>query len=142
MITEGTRIVGYFALAAGAVAWDEAPSRVRRGLARHPVPVVVLARLAVDRSAQGTGLGAYLLRAALARVAVAADVIGVRAVLVHAKDEQVASFYRRFGFEPSPIDARQFFILVKDIRRALGQSPPEQAGERQPVIVDPLLQGL
>src|SRR5690348_14599971 len=84
--TRGRRVVGYYTLAAGSVRRDDTPTRVAKGQARHPVPVILLARLAVDRTEQGKGLGAGLLKDALLRAVQAADVIGCRAVLVHAKD--------------------------------------------------------
>jgi GNAT superfamily N-acetyltransferase len=113
------RVVGYFALAAGSVEPDEAPERVRKGLARHTIPVILLARLAVDSSEQHQGLGAALLKDALGRSAAAADTIGARAVLVHAKDDEAKAFYRHFDFEPSPTDPLHLFLLMKDLRAAL-----------------------
>lgn len=112
-------VVGYFSLAYGSVARDEAPDRVRRGLARHPIPVVLLARLAVDRSEQGCGLGAALLKNALLRIEAAADIAGARAVLVHAVNEAARRFYLHFGFEPSPLDDLTLMLLMKDLRAAL-----------------------
>ena len=120
VVHRANRVVGYYALAAGSVERQEAPDRVSRGLARHPLPVVIVARLAVDQTEQGSGLGRALLKDALLRIANAADVIGVRAVLVHAKDENARGFYERFDFEPSPIDPLQLFLLVKDLKRAAG----------------------
>lgn len=116
---EGVQVVGFYALAAGAVEPARAPRRVTRGLARHPVPVIVLTRLAVDRTRQGTGLGARLLRDALLRIAGAADIIGTRAVLVHAKGEAARAFYLRYGFEQSPTDPLQLMLLMKDLRASL-----------------------
>jgi GNAT superfamily N-acetyltransferase len=115
----GEVVVGYYTLAAGSVSRDETPVRVARGLARHPIPVVVLARLAVDRGEQGKGVGAGLLKDALLRAAQAADLIGCRAVLVHAKDQAAKAFYQRFGFEPSPVDELHLFLLMKDIKASL-----------------------
>jgi GNAT superfamily N-acetyltransferase len=115
----GDRVVGYYSLAAGAAEHEEAPARVKKGLARHPIPLVILARLAVDRSAQRIGLGEALLKDALVRVAAAADLIGVRALIAHAKDERARAFYERFDFEPSPTDPLHMFLLMKDIRAAL-----------------------
>lgn len=120
VVHRANRVVGYYALAAGSVERQEAPDRVSRGLARHPLPVVIVARLAVDQTEQGSGLGRALLKDALLRIANAADVIGVRAVLVHAKDENARRFYERFDFEPSPIDPLQLFLLVKDLKRTAG----------------------
>ncbi len=110
------RVVGYYALAAASVEPAEAPDRVKKGLARHPIPVILLARLAVDVSEQGQGLGAALLKDALRRTASAADEIGARAILVHAKDDEAQAFYRHFDFEPSPTDPLHLFLLMKDLR--------------------------
>jgi GNAT superfamily N-acetyltransferase len=120
VVARGPTVVGYYALAAGSVELREAPGRIAKGLPRHPIPVVVLARLAVDRTERGAGLGRALLKDALVRIAGAADIVGVRAVLVHAKDERVRAFYEQFDFEPSPIDPLQMFLLMKDLRRAHG----------------------
>jgi GNAT superfamily N-acetyltransferase len=113
------RVVGYDSLCTAQVEYAEAPERLRKGLARHPVPVVLLARLAVDHAWQGKGLGAALLLDALRRVLAAADVIGVRAVMVHAKDEAALRFYEHFDFDPSPIEPLHMFLLVKEIARLL-----------------------
>jgi GNAT superfamily N-acetyltransferase len=114
-----TRVVGYYTVTPGAVVREDTPLRVAHGLARHPVPVIVLARLAVDRTEQGIGLGKALLKDALLRIVQAADLIGGRAVLVHAKNERAKAFYQRFGFEPSPIDDLHLYLLLKDIRKTL-----------------------
>ena len=110
------RVVGYHTLVVGAVAVDEAPERLSRGLARHPLPLMVLARLAVCRSEQGRGLGAGLLKDAMQRTLAAADIAGIRALAVHAKDDQASGFYRHFGFIPSPTDPLHLFVLLKDLR--------------------------
>ncbi|CAN5332960.1 GNAT family N-acetyltransferase [soil metagenome] len=112
-------VLGYFSLCSGSVAREEAPRRVVQGLARHPVPVIVLARLAIDASEQGHGLGPALLKSALRQAAEAADLIGARAVLVHAIDDQARGFYEHFEFERSPIDDRVLMLLMKDLRAAL-----------------------
>ena len=114
------RVVGYYALTTGSVDRAEVPARVSRGLANHPVPLILLARLAVDQNEQGRGLGAALLKDALLRVARTADEIGVRALVVHAKDEQARRFYEHFGFAASPADPLHLFLLLKDIRAILG----------------------
>lgn len=114
-------VVGYHALAAGAVRPGEAPSRVARGTGRHPIPVIVLTRLGVDRAEQGHGLGRALLADALRRAAAAADTIGVRAVLIHCEDEAARAFYiRQAAFEDSPTDPLHLMLLMKDLRAALG----------------------
>jgi GNAT superfamily N-acetyltransferase len=116
----GEVVVGYYTLAAGSVRRDETPARVAKGLARHPVPVILLARLAVDRSEQGRGVGRGLLEDALRRAAQAADIIGCRAVLVHAKDQAARAFYQRVGFEPAPVDELHLYLLMKDVKASLG----------------------
>jgi GNAT superfamily N-acetyltransferase len=98
---------------------EESPARVAKGLARHPIGVILLARLAVDRGEQGTGLGWLLLTDALSRALSAAEAIGARAILVHAIDDEAAAFYKKFGFEPSPLDPRQLLLLMKDLRATL-----------------------
>jgi GNAT superfamily N-acetyltransferase len=113
-------VVGYYALAAGSVERAQAPTRVTAGLARHPVPVILLARLAVDVRHVGQGLGAALLKDALIRIYSAAGEIGIRAVLVHAKDENARRFYQRYEFEASPVDECQLFLLIKDLRAMFG----------------------
>jgi GNAT superfamily N-acetyltransferase len=90
--------------------------------------VVIVARLAVDRSFQGRGLGAVLLRDALIRAEAGAQIIGARALLVNAKDETARGFYERFDFEPSPIDPLQLFLPMKDIRAALRREAEPTSG--------------
>jgi GNAT superfamily N-acetyltransferase len=87
-----------------------------KGLARPPVAVIVLARLAVDLRQQGKGLGKLLLSDALRRCLSASDSIEACAVLVHALDDEAAAFYQEFGFQESPIDPRRLFLLMKDLR--------------------------
>jgi GNAT superfamily N-acetyltransferase len=112
-------VVGYYSISAGAVSLAEAPARVSKGLAKHPIPVILLARLAVDKNERGTGLGKALLKDALRRIAHAADIVGARAVPVHAIDEQARRFYEHFDFEPSPVHDLQLMLLMKDLRKAL-----------------------
>ncbi|MSP21378.1 MAG: N-acetyltransferase [Alphaproteobacteria bacterium] len=110
------RVVGYYSLCVGAVEHAEAPERVGKGLARHAIPVMLLARLAIDRTEQGRGLGKALLKDALLRTARAADIAGIRALLVHAKDDESRAWYASLDFEPSPTDAYHLFLLLKDMR--------------------------
>jgi len=112
------RVIGYYALAAGSVHKHESPERIAKGLANHPISVVVLARLAVHNAYQGKGLGKALLFDALQRVEEAADIVGVRAVLVHAIDDSARQFYEHFEFDPSPVDPFQLMLLLKDLRKA------------------------
>jgi GNAT superfamily N-acetyltransferase len=114
------RVVGYYALAAGSVAPAEAAPRMRQGAGRYHQPVVILTRLGVDRAAQGAGLGRALVVDALRRIAAAAEVIGVRAVLIHCETETARDFYLRLAkFEASPTDPMHLLLLMKDLRRAL-----------------------
>jgi GNAT superfamily N-acetyltransferase len=124
--TRENRVVGYYTLAAGSVRREDTPPRIAKGLGHYPVPIILLARLAVDRTEQGKGLGAALLKDALLRAAQAADIVGCRAVLVHAKDQQAQAFYRKYGFEPSPVDELHLYLLMKDIKANLGSGPGEQ----------------
>ena len=112
----GQRVVGYYSLAVGSVMREKAPGRITKGLARHPVPVMLLTRLAVDFTEQGTGIGQGLLKDALLRTVQAADIAGIRALLVHAKDEKARAWYLKYDFEPSPTDPLHLFLLLKDIR--------------------------
>jgi len=110
------KVVGYYSLSAGSVRKEESPARIAKGLAQHPIGVILLARLAIDRSEQRSGLGKMLLIDALTRSLSAADAIGARAILVHAIDEEAISFYRKFEFEPSPLNPKQLMLLMKDLR--------------------------
>ena len=116
-------MVGYYSLAAGAVQPADAPTRVGKGLARHPIPVMLLARLAVDRSCQGQGLGKALIKDALLRTAEAAEIAGIRALLVHARDDETRIWYEALEFEPSPTDPRHILLLMKDLYALLQALP-------------------
>jgi GNAT superfamily N-acetyltransferase len=117
----GAEVVGFYTLVAGQVEHIDAPPRVAKGMPRHPIGLMVLARLAVHSSMQGRGLGSGLLLDAMSRTLQVADIVGVRALAVHAKDDQAAEFYRHFGFEPSPTDPHHLFRIIKDIRSAAGE---------------------
>jgi len=115
-LTPERKIAGYHTLVVGSVVHDEAPERLKKGVPRHPVPVVILARLAVDHSRQGRGLGAALVTDAMRRILQAADIAGVRAMLVHAKDDTARAFYEHLGFEPFPGSPLTLYRLLKDIQ--------------------------
>jgi GNAT superfamily N-acetyltransferase len=119
VVCEAKAVVGYYALAVGAVVAAEAPGKVKRNMP-DPIPVMVLARLAIDQTWQGHGLGAALLRDAILRTLQAAEIGGIRALLVHALDNQAAQFYEHHGFMPSPIDPATLMITLKDARNAIG----------------------
>lgn len=110
------QVVGYYTLVVGSVTHSDAPERLRKGLPRHPVPIVFFARLAIDRSWQGKGLGSALLLDAIRRVFQVADIAGVRAIAVHAKDENASRFYEHFGFAPFPDQPLTLYCLLKDLR--------------------------
>jgi len=124
VLADDLAVKGYYSLAAGTVSHEEATERTNKGLARHPIPVILLARLAVDASLQGKKIGPALLKDALRRALHAADTIGARAVLVHAKDDNAKGFYEHFNFEPSPTDPYHLMVIMKDLRRmiAAGES--------------------
>jgi len=109
-------IAGYYTLVVGQVEYEGAPERLKKGLAHHPVPIMLLARLAIATPWQGQGLGAGLLKDAMVRTLQAADIAGIRAFAVHAKDDEAKAFYERFDFLPGPSDPYHLFRLLKDIR--------------------------
>jgi GNAT superfamily N-acetyltransferase len=113
-------IIGYYTLVVGNVAYEDAPTRLSKGLSCNSVPVMLLARLATDLDWQGKGVGAGLLRDAMRRTLQAADIAGIRAFLVHAKDDRAKLFYEHFNFFPSPTDPYHLYLLVKEIRKAIG----------------------
>jgi len=113
------RVVGFYALASSSVERDACPGGVRRNMP-DPVPVILLARLAVDRKERGRGLGSHLLRDAIARCVQVADTIGVRAILAHALHDEACSFYAHFEFEPSPTDPLHMVLSMKDARALIG----------------------
>lgn len=114
----GKRVLGYYALAVGAVAHADAPGRVRRNMP-DPVPVIVIGRLAVDETAQGQAIGPSLLRDAILRTLQAAEIAGIRAILVHAISERAKRFYERWGFTASPLEPMTLMITVAEARKAL-----------------------
>jgi GNAT superfamily N-acetyltransferase len=114
-------VVAYYSLVVGHVEHASAPERLRKGLARHPIPIMLLARLAVDVRWQSRGIGRALLRDAVLRTLQAADIAGIRAMAVHAKDQAARRYYEQFDFIPSPSDPLHLFALLKDIRASLGK---------------------
>lgn len=117
--TEPRRIAGYFCLSAASVEYAGAPARVGKGLAKHPIPVVLIGRLGVDIRYQGQGLARFLVREAFQRTINLADTIGVRAIMVRAKDDSLTAFYEKLGFESSVTDPRLLFITIKDVKKSL-----------------------
>jgi GNAT superfamily N-acetyltransferase len=119
VVCVGRKVVGYYTLAAGAVAHAEAPGRLRRNMP-DAVPVMVLGRLAVDRTIHGQGVGTGLLRDAVLRTVQAAEIVGIRAILVHAISEAARRFYEKYGFVASPLDPLTVMITVEEAVRTIG----------------------
>jgi GNAT superfamily N-acetyltransferase len=113
------RVIGFYTLVVGEVSFDDAPERLKKVLARHPVPLMLLARLAVSITWQGRGAGAGLLKDAMQRTTQAADIGGIRALAAHTKNDTARSFYEHFGFISSPTDPLHLFVLTKEIQRIL-----------------------
>ena len=118
VVCSAGRVVGYYALASGGVALAKAPGRVRRNMP-DPLPVMIVGRLAVDQSCQGRNIGRSLLRDAVLRTLQAAEIGGIRAILVHAISEEAKRFYERYGLAVSPVDPMTLMITVADAKKAL-----------------------
>lgn len=119
MACEDRRVVAYYALASSAITVDDASGRFGRNMA-NPIPVVVLGRLAVDRSLHGKGLGRALVRDAGLRVIQAADTIGIRGIIVRALSLEAKAFYQQVGFDPSPLDPMLLMVTLADLNSSLG----------------------
>jgi GNAT superfamily N-acetyltransferase len=119
VLCRDNRVVGYYSLTVGSVEYREAPERIAKGTARHPIPLMILARLAVDTREQGKGLGAALLKDAMLRTFRAAGIAGIRALFVHAKDDEAKGFYEHFNFKPSLTEPHHLYCLMKDIGRLI-----------------------
>lgn len=117
---EGEQVVGYVSLTTGSVRRDEAPKRYARGMPAHPIPTILVARLAVDHRHQGRQLGSRLLAEALRLAVVASDAAAARLVVVDAIDERAAAFYRKWGFIDVPENPFRLYRKISDIRRSLG----------------------
>jgi GNAT superfamily N-acetyltransferase len=113
------RVAGYFSLTVGQVDTLEAPERIRKGMGQYPVPVVILARLAVSLKDQGRGIGFGMLQDAIRRTLMIAEQAGIRAMLTHPIDEEATRFYNRFGFIASPVREQQLLLLLKDARKCV-----------------------
>ena len=116
-------VVGYYSLCAASISRDEASKRAAKGQPARPIPPILLARLAIDKSEQGKGLGKALLKDALLRSLNAANEIGARVILVHAIDEEAKNFYKKFGFETSPVNDLHLMLLMKDLEKPLSSAP-------------------
>ena len=118
-VCEGNTVVGYYALATGAARHDKSTPRALRANLPDPTPVIVLGRLAVDKAYHGRGIGGGLLKDALSRALAASRIIGARAVIVHAIDDEAVRFYATFGFKPFPEEARTMYLAMVGIGQAV-----------------------
>ena len=118
--TRGNKVVGYYCLSVCSVEKYSTPIRISKGLGGYPVPLILITRLAVDLTEQNKGIGYSLLMHALLMSIQVSTKVGVRGIIVHAKDEQAKEFYLKYGFEPSPIDNLHLYMLIKDIKKTLG----------------------
>ena len=125
------RVAGYFSLTVGQVEMVEAPERIRQGMGRFPLPVVILVRLAVSQENHGRGIGVAMLQDAIRRTMVIAEQAGIRAMLTHPIDAAAARFYTRFGFIASPLRQQQLLLLLKDARCAQPQGNTRSANVRR-----------
>lgn len=116
----GDEVIGFYTLVVGSVEHDDAPERIGKGLARHPIPIMVLARIAVSVRWQRKGVGSALVKDAVLRTLQASDIAGIRAIALHAKDDELRKFYERFGFVSSSTDPLHMLVLLKDVKAALG----------------------
>ena len=117
VVTDNASVLGYYSLVVGQVEPIEATERIRKGMGQYPIPVMLLARLAVSTAAQGQGIGMGLLQDAIRRTLNVAEQAGIRALLTHPIDDDAERFYHRFGFEASPLGQGQLLMLLKDARR-------------------------
>jgi len=119
LVNKSRQVLGYYALSMGSVDYQKATSRAQKGLGRHPIPIVLISRLAVDATVQRRGVGALLLREAVLKSLLAAEKVGAVAIVVHPIDDVARIFYRRFGFEQSPIDPDLMMVRIKDLKKVL-----------------------
>lgn len=117
VVADDARVLGYFSLTVGQIDTLDAPERIRKGMGQYPLPVVILARLAVASVCQGQGIGVALLQDAIRRTMLIAEQAGIRALLTHPIDAEASRFYTRFGFIASPLREQQLLLLLKDARR-------------------------
>ena len=116
---EENQIIGYYTLVFGSVSIEETTPEISVGLGKYPIPIILLARLAIDKNQKGKGLGKALIKDALLRAVRASEIAGLRAFLVHAKDESAKAFYQKLGFEASPHNEFHLFLKMSDIRASL-----------------------
>lgn len=113
------QVIGFYAIAMGSVSQNESTARVRKGTGGYPIPMAIIARLAVDRNFQGNGYGVALLKDAVVRTLAASTSIACHGILVHALNDSAAEFYAKYGFEPSPIASRTLMLLLSDLKKTI-----------------------
>lgn len=116
LTTEENQVIGYYTLVFGSVSVEETSPEISAGLGKYPIPIILLARLAIDKTQKGKGLGKFLMKDALLRATRASEIAGLRAFLIHAKDESAKTFYEKLGFQPSPHNEFHLFLKMSDIR--------------------------
>lgn len=121
VVTSGEQVVGYYTLVFGSVSAAETTTDVAAGLGHYPIPIILLARLAVDEGEKGKGLGKALVRDALLRSVRASDIAGLRAFMIHAKDESAKNFYQKLGFISAPHNEFHLFMKMSDIKESLSR---------------------
>lgn len=119
VVADDDYVVGYFSLTVGQVDTFDVPERIRKGMGRYPIPVVILARLAVSTQHQSKGIGIGMLQDAIRRTLLISEQAGIRAMLTHPIDDDALRFYTRFGFITSPRTERQLLLLLKDAKHSL-----------------------
>ncbi len=120
VVLDENQVIGYYSLAVSAVLFEDAPTRMTKGLARHPVPVILMARFAVATTHQGQGIGKSMFKDAIKRALFVSKEAAARAFVVHAKDDEASALYQRFQMEAFPANPYHFFYLMKDIEKSLG----------------------
>ena len=117
VVVEDNRVIAYYTIVFGGIDWNEAPEHVRKGLGKYPIPIMMIARLAVDKGGSGKGLGNSLLLDAVRRALAASEIAGLRAVVVDAKDDAAKRFYEKRGFRAWPTDSNRLFITITELKR-------------------------
>jgi GNAT superfamily N-acetyltransferase len=119
VVLDGNQVIAYYTIVFGGIAWIDAPDYVRKGLGKYQIPIMIIARLAVDSTWAGKGLGNSLLLDALKRVVAASEIAGLRAVVVDAKNNTAKQFYEKRGFRSWPIDSKRLFITMTELKREM-----------------------
>lgn len=120
VVLDNNKVVAYYTIVFGGIDWKDSPEHVRKGLGKYPIPVMMLARLAVDTRWSGKGLGNSLLLDALKRALAASEIAGLRAVVVDAKDDTAKHFYEKRGFRPWPLESNRLFVTIPELKREAG----------------------